>query len=66
MKYIALRKRKGTYYVLPKDRYVVGISTCYPQPGSIKINNKENLTIVSKYDPSQNHIGGYVSLSYYA
>lgn len=33
------------------------MSTCYPKPGSVKINNKEMLTLISKYDPSQTHIG---------
>ncbi|KAA0031399.1 hypothetical protein IC582_000175 [Cucumis melo] len=37
--------------------YVVEMSTCYPKPGSVKINNKEMLTLISKYDPSQTHIG---------
>lgn len=33
------------------------MSTCYPKPGSVKINNKEMLTLISKYDPTQNHTG---------
>uniref|UniRef100_A0A0A0K2U1 Stress up-regulated Nod 19 protein n=1 Tax=Cucumis sativus TaxID=3659 RepID=A0A0A0K2U1_CUCSA len=37
--------------------YVVGMSTCYPKPGSVKLNNKEMLTLISKYHPSQTHIG---------
>lgn len=40
-----------------EDGYVVGMSTCYPKPGSVKINNKEMLTLISKYDPTQNHTG---------
>ncbi|XP_022134628.1 uncharacterized protein LOC111006852 [Momordica charantia] len=37
--------------------YLVGMSTCYPQPGSVKINNGEMMTVESKYDPTQNHTG---------
>ncbi|KAJ1382402.1 Stress up-regulated Nod 19 [Sesbania bispinosa] len=29
--------------------YSVGMSVCYPKPGSIKINNGETLTVESRY-----------------
>ncbi|KAM1185845.1 uncharacterized protein LOC126599842 isoform X1 [Malus sylvestris] len=37
--------------------YIVGMSTCYPQPGSVKINDGETLTLVSNYSSSQTHTG---------
>lgn len=37
--------------------YIVGMSTCYPQPGSIKISNGEMLTLVSNYSSSRPHTG---------
>ncbi|XP_022988529.1 uncharacterized protein LOC111485742 [Cucurbita maxima] len=40
-----------------EDGYVVGMSTCYPQPGSVKINKGEMLSLISKYEPAQNHVG---------
>ncbi|XP_038905678.1 uncharacterized protein LOC120091645 [Benincasa hispida] len=40
-----------------EDGYVVGMSTCYPKFGHVKINKGELGTLVSKYDPAQNHTG---------
>ncbi|CAA0811241.1 Unknown protein [Striga hermonthica] len=37
--------------------YVVGMSTCYPTPGSVKISDGEILTLVSKYSNDQSHAG---------
>ncbi|CAA0811231.1 Unknown protein [Striga hermonthica] len=37
--------------------YVVGMSTCYPSPGSVKISNGEKLTLVSNYSNDQSHTG---------
>ncbi|CAH9110515.1 unnamed protein product [Cuscuta epithymum] len=37
--------------------FIVGMTTCYPQPGSVKIAKGERLTIVSNYSSSQSHTG---------
>nr|XP_048332940.1 uncharacterized protein LOC125423292 [Ziziphus jujuba var. spinosa] len=37
--------------------YVVGMSTCYPQPGSVKINDGETLILESMYNSTQSHTG---------
>ncbi|XP_012852868.1 PREDICTED: uncharacterized protein LOC105972452 [Erythranthe guttata] len=37
--------------------YVVGMSTCYPTPGSLKISSGEKLTLVSNYSNAQSHTG---------
>ena len=37
--------------------YIVGMSTCYPEPGSVKILDGESLVLESKYDSSQAHTG---------
>ncbi|KAL0415468.1 UNVERIFIED_CONTAM: hypothetical protein Slati_3378700 [Sesamum latifolium] len=37
--------------------YVVGMSTCYPSPGSVKIATGETLTLVSNYSSAQRHTG---------
>ncbi|WVY92553.1 hypothetical protein V8G54_031641, partial [Vigna mungo] len=37
--------------------YVVGMSTCYPKPGSIKIKDGETLTLEIRYNNSQMHSG---------
>lgn len=37
--------------------YVVGMSTCYPSPGSIKISAGETLHLVSNYSSTQRHTG---------
>ncbi|KAB1200266.1 hypothetical protein CJ030_MR0G007710 [Morella rubra] len=36
--------------------YIVGMSTCYPEPGSVKINNGEALILESNYS-TQKHTG---------
>nr|GMD33897.1 uncharacterized protein LOC109163058 [Ipomoea batatas] len=40
-----------------EDGYIVGMSTCYPQPSSTKIASMEKLTIVSNYSNVQMHTG---------
>lgn len=37
--------------------YIVGMSTCYPSPGSIKILPGEKLTFVSNYNNTKGHTG---------
>ncbi|VAI74516.1 unnamed protein product [Triticum turgidum subsp. durum] len=37
--------------------YIVGMSTCYPKPGSIKVSDGEVLTIVSNYSSVRQHTG---------
>uniref|UniRef100_A0A8R7V7V9 Uncharacterized protein n=1 Tax=Triticum urartu TaxID=4572 RepID=A0A8R7V7V9_TRIUA len=37
--------------------YIVGMSTCYPKPGSIKVSDGEVLTIVSNYSSDCEHTG---------
>lgn len=37
--------------------YIVGMSTCYPQPGTVKISKGETLTLVSNYDSKRRHTG---------
>ncbi|KAK1294649.1 hypothetical protein QJS10_CPA16g00786 [Acorus calamus] len=37
--------------------YIVGMSTCYPNPGSVRINDGEVLTLESNYTSSQMHTG---------
>ncbi|KDP22519.1 hypothetical protein JCGZ_26350 [Jatropha curcas] len=37
--------------------YIVGMSTCYPKPGSVKISDGENLILESKYSSAQRHTG---------
>lgn len=37
--------------------YVVGMTTCYPQPGSIKVWDGETLTLESNYSSSELHTG---------
>ncbi|KAB5532223.1 hypothetical protein DKX38_018893 [Salix brachista] len=37
--------------------YVVGMSTCYPEPGSIQITAGENLVLESNYSSTQKHTG---------
>nr|GMC73682.1 uncharacterized protein LOC109169218 [Ipomoea batatas] len=37
--------------------YIVGMTTCYPQPGSIKIVEGEMLTIASNYSTRMSHTG---------
>nr|GMD35600.1 uncharacterized protein LOC109163135 [Ipomoea batatas] len=40
-----------------EDGYIVGMSTCYLQPGSVKIAPMEKLTIISNYSSAQMHTG---------
>ncbi|XP_073296772.1 uncharacterized protein [Primulina huaijiensis] len=40
-----------------EEGYIVGMSTCYPSPGSVKISAGETLTLVSNYSSSQRHTG---------
>ncbi|KAJ7957151.1 Stress up-regulated Nod 19 [Quillaja saponaria] len=42
--------------------YVVGMSTCYPQPGSVKINDGEVLTLEANYSSTKIHYRSYVTL----
>ncbi|KAL2343691.1 hypothetical protein Fmac_004976 [Flemingia macrophylla] len=37
--------------------YIVGMSTCYPRPGSVKIMDGETLTIESNYSNNPGHAG---------
>ncbi|GAV81753.1 SURNod19 domain-containing protein [Cephalotus follicularis] len=37
--------------------YIVGMSTCYPRPGSVKIANGETLILESNYSSSEHHTG---------
>lgn len=37
--------------------YIVGMSTCYPQPGSVKISNGETIVVESNYSSAQRHTG---------
>lgn len=37
--------------------YIVGMSTCYPQPGTIKIADGEILTLESNYSSDRMHTG---------
>ncbi|XVF08572.1 hypothetical protein REPUB_Repub07fG0014900 [Reevesia pubescens] len=40
-----------------EDGYVVGMSTCYPKPGTIKISKGETLILESNYSSIQDHTG---------
>ena len=37
--------------------YIVGMSTCYPEPGSVRIADGETLYLDSNYSSSQRHTG---------
>ncbi|KAJ6374630.1 hypothetical protein OIU78_030179 [Salix suchowensis] len=37
--------------------YIVGMSTCYPEPGSVQITSGENLLLESNYNSTQKHTG---------
>ncbi|XP_020232996.1 uncharacterized protein LOC109813245 isoform X3 [Cajanus cajan] len=37
--------------------YIVGMSTCYPKPGSVKIIDGETVTLESNYSSSRGHTG---------
>lgn len=40
-----------------EDGYVVGMSTCYPQPGAVKISEGETLIVESNYSSIRHHTG---------
>ncbi|CAO2826926.1 unnamed protein product [Amaranthus hypochondriacus] len=40
-----------------EEGYIVGMSTCYPDPGSMKIHDGETLVLESNYSASQKHTG---------
>jgi hypothetical protein len=40
-----------------EDNYIVGMSTCYPKPGSVKVSDGEILTVVSNYSNDRQHTG---------
>ncbi|KAJ6672141.1 STRESS UP-REGULATED NOD 19 PROTEIN [Salix viminalis] len=40
-----------------EEGYIVGMSTCYPEPGSIQITAGENLVLESNYSSTQKHTG---------
>ncbi|XVF49488.1 hypothetical protein PTKIN_Ptkin04bG0017100 [Pterospermum kingtungense] len=40
-----------------EDGYVVGMSTCYPQPGAVKISEGETLILESNYSSISHHTG---------
>ncbi|PIN01439.1 hypothetical protein CDL12_26049 [Handroanthus impetiginosus] len=42
--------------------YIVGMSTCYPLPGTVKIYAGEALTLVSNYSSTQGHTGAHTSM----
>lgn len=37
--------------------YIVGMSTCYPRPGSVKITDGETLILESNYSSTREHTG---------
>ncbi|KAB5525259.1 hypothetical protein DKX38_023008 [Salix brachista] len=37
--------------------YIVGMSTCYPEPGSVQITSGEKLLLESNYNSTQKHTG---------
>ncbi|XP_066331023.1 uncharacterized protein [Miscanthus floridulus] len=37
--------------------YIVGMSTCYPRPGDVKVRDGEALTVVSRYSSERRHTG---------
>ncbi|XP_043690040.1 uncharacterized protein LOC122640846 [Telopea speciosissima] len=37
--------------------YIVGMSSCYPQPGTVKVFEKETLILESNYNSTQKHTG---------
>ena len=44
--------------------YIVGMSTCYPQPGSVQIGDGGTLVIESNYSSSHKHTGaaGFIKI----
>ncbi|CAA6659656.1 unnamed protein product [Spirodela intermedia] len=41
--------------------YVVGMTTCYPSPGSVKVTSGERVTLISNYNATEPHSGSWVS-----
>ncbi|XP_043691377.1 uncharacterized protein LOC122642043 [Telopea speciosissima] len=37
--------------------YIVGMSSCYPQPGTVRVFERETLILESKYNSTQKHTG---------
>jgi hypothetical protein len=37
--------------------YIVGMSTCYPEPGTVRVSDGEVLTVVSNYSSERQHTG---------
>lgn len=37
--------------------YIVGMSTCYPKKGTVRVRDGEVLTVVSNYSSEQRHTG---------
>ncbi|CAA7395989.1 unnamed protein product [Spirodela intermedia] len=37
--------------------YVVGMTTCYPSPGSVKVTSGERVTLISNYNATEPHSG---------
>lgn len=37
--------------------YIIGMSTCYPEPGSVRVEDGEVLTLESNYSSTQMHTG---------
>ncbi|KAF8758129.1 hypothetical protein HU200_010644 [Digitaria exilis] len=40
-----------------EEGYIVGMSTCYPKPGSVTVRDGEALTVVSNYSSERPHTG---------
>ncbi|KAG0452646.1 hypothetical protein HPP92_025310 [Vanilla planifolia] len=40
-----------------EEGYIVGMSTCYHKPGTVKVKSGELLTVVSNYSSTQMHTG---------
>ncbi|CAL5013797.1 unnamed protein product [Urochloa decumbens] len=40
-----------------EEGYIVGMSTCYPKPGTVTVSDGEALTVVSNYSSERQHTG---------
>lgn len=40
-----------------EEGYIVGMSVCYPEPGSVKILDGESLLLEARYNSSREHTG---------
>lgn len=40
-----------------EEGYIVGMSTCYPRPGTVRVRDGEVLTVVSNYSSERQHTG---------